>query len=154
MWFIDYSCSHLYSMRLVHYIWSTVCSLVPRPPPVFCSSVSFSILHGSRRARKRKRFHVLYWTKPKNGGGLGMRLYSLCTVLWTAAARPTLLCPQFWLCLVATTCLAVTTLLAGIPETYGWSAVDRQVFSCLVRPVTIFIHLMRVLVLFNSGWVE
>ena len=27
-------------------------SLVPRPPPVFCSLVSFAIIHGSGRAQK------------------------------------------------------------------------------------------------------
>ena len=56
-------------------------SLVPRPPPFFCSSISFSIIHESGRVRKTGESwergyttHMHANRRTKNGGGLGTRL--------------------------------------------------------------------------------
>ena len=74
-------------------------------------------------------------------------VHSFVNCCWQAPR----LCPQFWLCLVATTCLAVTTLLACMPEIV-WlvSAMARQVCSQL----GICICLTCVLVLFCSCSVQ
>ena len=56
-------------------------SLVPRPPPFFCSSVCIiSIIHGSGRAAVFRRSSAsMYYTnnanqRTTNGGGLGTKL--------------------------------------------------------------------------------
>ena len=67
------TCRHI-PMCSKSYIQATT-SLVPRPPPFFFHWFTFSIIHGSGRARKTLPCIILNANRrTKNQGGLGMRL--------------------------------------------------------------------------------